>query len=275
MPSEDSIRRLLSELDSVKTDRLTPSPSLAEVAKVIYGLLNLMFPYAFDYPSFSGLSRVQIASRVFSALSNLLSQAFLFFDVKIDLDTEELAEKIINKLPDLKIKLLADADAIYRGDPSAIDRAEVIICYPGFFAIAVYRLSHELYTLGVPYLGRMMSEYAHSVTGIDIHPGAVIGESFFIDHGTGIVVGETTVIGDRVKIYHGVTLGAKSLHAEAQGRLLRGNKRHPSIGDDCIIYASATVLGGDTEVGRGCIIGSNVQINRSLAAGSKIFLREK
>ena len=147
-----------------------------------------------------------------------------------------------------------------------------MICYPGFFAISIFRLAHELYLLKVPVIPRLMTEYAHSETGVDIHPGATIGDSFFIDHGTGIVIGETAVIGRNVKIYQHVTLGAKSFAVGENGELVKGLKRHPDIGNDVIIYAGATILGGDTVIGDGSVIGGNVWLTHSLPAGSRVLL---
>src|SRR3989454_8035017 len=157
--------------------------------------------------------------------------------------------------------LAADVQAAFDGDPAAQSTDETIFCYPGLFAIFVQRLAHEFHQLKVPLLPRIMTEYAHSLTGIDIHPGAKLGKSFFIDHGTGVVIGETTEIGDDVKIYQGVTLGAL---APAFGQLLRGQKRHPTIEDDVTIYAGATILGGDTVIGQGAVIGGNVFITSSV-----------
>ena len=165
---------------------------------------------------------------------------------------------------------LLDAQAAYDGDPAAKSIDEVIYCYPGFFAIAVYRVAHELLTLGVPLMPRIMTEHAHSVTGMDIHPGAVIGQSFFIDHGTGVVIGETTRIGDNVKIYQGVTLGAMSFPKDERGRVIKGLQRHPTIEDNVTIYANATILGGDTVIGKGVTVGGNTFITSSITAGSTV-----
>jgi serine O-acetyltransferase len=150
-----------------------------------------------------------------------------------------------------------------------------MLCYPGFYAITVYRIAHLLYELDIPYLPRMMSEIAHSETGVDIHPGAIIGNRFCIDHGTGVVIGETARIGDGVKIYQGVTIGAKSFATDSDGRLIRGIKRHPDIGNGCIIYANATILGGDTVIGDNSVIGGNVWLTHSVPSGSKIYYNEK
>ena len=151
-------------------------------------------------------------------------------------------------MPKVMHLICTDIQAIYDGDPAAKSKAEVILCYPGFYAICIYRLAHELYDLKVPYIPRIMTEYAHEKTGIDINPGATIGEYFCIDHGTGVVIGETAVIGDHVRIYHGVTLGVRNFRKDEDGNLLKGGKRHPDIGNRVIIYANATVLGGDTRI---------------------------
>jgi serine O-acetyltransferase len=165
-----------------------------------------------------------------------------------------------------------DLQAAYDGDPAATGKDEVIYSYPGLFAITVYRLAHVLYELKVPMLPRMMTEHAHSVTGIDIHPGATIGKFFFIDHGTGIVVGETTIIGENVKVYQGVTLGALSTRG---GQSLRGVRRHPTIEDNVTIYAGASILGGETVIGHDCVIGSNAFITRSIAPGTTVSIKNQ
>lgn len=171
---------------------------------------------------------------------------------------ETNAQEVLRRIPEIRRLLDLDVKAAFDGDPAAKSYHEIILSYPGLFAIAVYRLAHELWELGVPLLPRMMTEYAHAETGIDIHPGARIGESFFMDHGTGVIIGETTIIGRHVKLYQGVTLGAFSFPKDACGQLIRGQKRHPTIEDDVTIYAHATLLGGQTVVGRGSTIGGNV-----------------
>lgn len=183
------------------------------------------------------------------------------------------AAVFLRKLPSVREVLFLDVKAAYEGDPAAKDYDEIILAYPGFFAIMVYRLAHELHRQGVRLIPRMMTEYAHSVTGIDIHPGARIGRSFFIDHGTGVVIGETCEIGDNVKIYQGVTLGALSIPRDEKGRALKGGKRHPTIEDDVVIYAGATILGGNTVIGRGSVVGGNVWLTESIPPGSKVINR--
>lgn len=181
-----------------------------------------------------------------------------------------LSERFLARLPAIRALLATDVLAAYEGDPAAGSPDEAIFCYPGVLAITNHRLAHELYRLGVPLIARIISEAAHSVTGIDIHPGAQIGERFFIDHGTGVVIGETSVIGRNVRIYQGVTLGAKSFPRDAHGNLIKGIPRHPIVEDDVVIYAGATILGRVT-IGRGSIIGGNVWVTRSLPPGSRIL----
>lgn len=180
----------------------------------------------------------------------------------------EIVAKFFDALPGVRQVLTSDVQAAFDSDPAARSTDETIFCYPGIFAIFVQRVAHVFYLLDVPLLPRIMTEHAHSLTGIDIHPGAKLGNSFFIDHGTGVVIGETTEIGSNVKIYQGVTLGALAPHF---GQMLRGQKRHPTIEDDVIIYAGATILGGDTVIGRGSIIGGNVFITASVPAQNQVI----
>jgi serine O-acetyltransferase len=175
---------------------------------------------------------------------------------------EYAIERFVERLPAIRSLLSEDVEAAYEGDPAAKSFAEILVSYPSIRAIAIYRIAHELQTLGLPILPRMMTEHAHDRTGIDIHPGAKIGRRFFIDHGTGVVIGETTEIGDNVRMYQGVTLGAKS---PRRGETLRGKKRHPTIENDVTIYAGATILGGETRIGEGSVIGGNVWIIESVA----------
>ena len=186
---------------------------------------------------------------------------------------QEIAVGFMRKMPWLRVTLAKDIRAAYEGDPAAKSHDEIIFSYPGLFAITIYRLAHQLYELTTPIMPRVMTEYAHSMTGIDIHPGAHIGESFFIDHGTGVVIGETTEIGDRVRIYQGVTLGALSLPRDSAERL-RDQKRHPTVKDDVIIYAGATILGGETIIGARSVVGGNVWITESVPADTKVFLKK-
>lgn len=183
------------------------------------------------------------------------------------------AYNFMQALPGIREVLMEDVRASYDGDPAALSYDEIILAYPGLYAITVHRLAHQLQLQGYRLIARMMSEHAHSMTGIDIHPGATIGKGFFIDHGTGVVIGETTVIGDYVKIYQGVTLGALSFPRDENGQIIKGKKRHPTIGDHVTIYAGATVLGGDTVVGEGSVIGGNVWLTESVPPHSLVINR--
>ena len=185
---------------------------------------------------------------------------------------QKISLDFFRAIPELRAVIQTDVDAFYEGDPAAYSTDEIVYCYPGMFAITVYRLAHILYTMGVPLLPRIMTEHAHSVTGIDINPGATIGKYFFIDHGTGIVIGETTVIGDHVKIYQGVTLGALTTRG---GQSLRGKRRHPTIEDNVTIYAGASILGGATVIGRDSVIGSNVFITSSIPPCTTVSVKSQ
>ena len=183
---------------------------------------------------------------------------------------DRAVEEFIRAFPGVRRMLSLDLQAAYDGDPAAKNFAEILLAYPGLEAVTVYRLAHVLNVLEVPLIPRMMTEWAHRRTGIDIHPGAEIGRSFFIDHGTGVVIGETTHIGANVKIYQGVTLGALSFPKDERGRLIRGRKRHPTIEDDVVIYAGATILGGETVIGEGSVIGGNTWVTHSIPPRSRV-----
>jgi serine O-acetyltransferase len=195
-----------------------------------------------------------------------------------DADYEALGQEkallFLDQLPEIRRVLAHDVQAAFDGDPAVRNVDEIIFCYPGLEAITVYRLAHALYQLQVPLIPRMMTEWAHNKTGIDIHPGAHIGDHFFIDHGTGVVIGQTCEIGERVKIYQGVTLGALSFPTDGDGNLVRGQKRHPTIEDNVVIYANATILGGGTVIGHDSIIGSNVWLTRSVAPHTTVLLEK-
>jgi serine O-acetyltransferase len=194
------------------------------------------------------------------------------------LDAEGLAQQktveLLRALPELRLLLEQDVQAAFEGDPAAKSYQEIIFCYPGLEAITVYRIAHQLLLLGVPLIPRMMTEHAHSKTGIDIHPGARIGTGFFIDHGTGVVIGETCDIGRNVKLYQGVTLGALSFPRDAAGNIIRGMKRHPTLEDDVVVYANATILGGDTVLGHHAVIGSSVWLTHSVAPYTVVSLEK-
>jgi serine O-acetyltransferase len=186
-------------------------------------------------------------------------------------DAKEIVDEFLAALPEVRRLVDTDVQAAYDGDPAATSRMEVVMAYPGLYAVTIHRLAHVLYKLKVPIIPRVMSELAHSKTGIDIHPGATIGERFFIDHGTGVVIGETTIIGRNVRLYQGVTLGGLSFDKDSTGALVKGLKRHPNIEDNVVIYANATILGGDTTIGHDSEIGGNVWIKESVPPYSRVY----
>ncbi len=253
-----------------------------EVYGVLDSLLESLFPGCYSRETVDPKSvdafvdgRLRYAATL---LVGLVENAYRFWKEENGGSGEDLAGRafeavraLIEELPGIHTMLMADLQAAYEGDPAARSVAEVVISYPFVEAIATHRIAHSLYASGVPFLPRMMSERAHSNTGIDIHPGAKIGKGFFIDHGTGVVIGETTVIGDQVKIYQGVTLGALSFPSDEQGQPIKGIKRHPNIEDNVTIYAQATILGGQTTVGHHSVIGGNVWLTRTVPPYSKIY----
>ncbi|QUC66277.1 serine O-acetyltransferase [Aristaeella hokkaidonensis] len=253
-------------------DHACPPPDRLEIVKVLHELQSLLFPMAFrrDYPD---MAEETLLIRALYRLRDQLVAAMRFQDLQGE-DPVKAADAICTgfaeRLPEIKRLLLLDVEALYEGDPAAVCREEVMITYPGFRAICIFRIAHELYVLKAPLIPRIMTEYAHEKTGIDIHPGATVGEYFFIDHGTGIVIGETTVIGDHVKLYQGVTLGAKSFELDENGNPVKNIKRHPNIGNHVVIYANATILGGDTYIGDNSVIGGNTWLTRSVEAGSVV-----
>jgi serine O-acetyltransferase len=196
----------------------------------------------------------------------------------MNVDLESVAQhkaiELLKKLPEIRMVLEQDAQAAFEGDPAAKSFHEIIFCYPGLEAVTVYRIAHELLLLGVPLIPRMMTEYAHMRTGVDIHPGARIGPAFFIDHGTGVVIGETCDIGTNVKLYQGVTLGALSFPRDAAGNIIRGMKRHPTLEDDVVVYANATILGGDTVIGHHAVVGSSVWLTQSVAPHTVVSMEK-
>lgn len=190
---------------------------------------------------------------------------------EVESESQRIAVEFLKRIPKMREYIETDVSAAFDGDPAAYNKEEIVVTYPGFYAIMVNRIAHELHLLGVPLIPRIMTEHAHSLTGIDIHPGATIGKYFFIDHGTGIVIGETTVIGDNVKIYQGVTLGALSTRG---GQTLKNVKRHPTIEDNVTIYSGATILGGETVIGKDVVIGGNTFITSSVLEGTKVSVKQ-
>lgn len=237
-----------------------------QVVELIDFLRGALYPDIFD-PNSIGEGH----EKVDKDTAEVLLRKILFALTEDKDKSKEIAHEMIVSLPDIKELLQTDVTAAYEGDPAARSVEEVMLAYPGFEAISIFRLAHRLYELQAPILPRMMTEYAHQITGIDIHPGATIGKYFFIDHGTGVVIGETTTIGEHVKLYQGVTLGAKSFDVNPDGTLVKGIKRHPDIGSNVVIYAGATVLGGNTRIGDNCVIGGNVWLTHSVDAGNTVL----
>jgi serine O-acetyltransferase len=252
----------------------TPLPSYAEIVEILKDLREILYP---GYGRRQNLHLANVGYHVGDLIDSLHDRLTLQIarahrhdcDQENGADIEALAQQaavsLLKSIPDLRLVLTDDVQAAFDGDPAAKNFGEIVFCYPGIAAITIFRIAHELRTLGVPLIPRMMTEYAHSKTGIDIHPGATIGRRFFIDHGTGVVIGETTEIGDGVKIYQGVTLGALSFpRDETTGAIVRDRKRHPTIEDEVVIYANATILGGQTTIGHHSVIGSSAWITRSV-----------
>ena len=248
-------------------------PRRRDVVDIITAVRHVMFPKYCAFDSEVAASPEAILDYIYRKLERVISLAF--GEDSCAGAVKDVAYDILSTLPAVKELLIKDAEAIYEGDPAATGTEEVILSYPGFTAISVYRLAHEFYKRKIPYIPRIMTEYAHEITGIDIHAGATVGEYFFIDHGTGIVIGETTTIGNHVKIYQGVTLGAKSFELDDMGNPVKGIKRHPDIGNNVIIYANATILGGNTKIGDGCVIGANVWLTSSVESGKTVYYTEK
>ena len=239
-------------------------PDKDEIIRIIENLRRIVFPGYFTDKTYRTYNaKHNLSMLIEDVMFNLSQQIALAFgeDGRTQEDARAVCLEFLRRIPAVRQMVQTDLQAAYDGDPAATGMTEVIFSYPGLFAITVYRLAHELYALNVPMIPRIMTEHAHSITGIDIHPGATVGKYFFIDHGTGIVVGETTVIGDNVKIYQGVTLGGLSTRG---GQSLRGKRRHPTIEDNVTIYANASILGGETVIGQGCVIGASAFITKSV-----------
>ena len=258
------IKNTVHALDAASDPQAADCRGLrSEAERLTDTLIDVLFPrFAADRAS-----REERLAQAVGLLEHILER------ISCPLRPEEVVLALLANLPELRRQLDTDLIAAYRGDPAAKSVDEIILCYPAFTAISTYRLAHILYREGVPLLPRMMTEYAHRLTGIDIHPGAVIGDSFFIDHGTGVVIGETTTIGTNVKLYQHVTLGAKSFAVGEDGALVKGIKRHPDIGDHVVIYSGATILGGGTQIGNDCIIGGSVWLTQSVPAGKMVLAR--
>ena len=245
-------------------------PDRQAVILLIKDIRRLIFPAYYGEAALMSLAPEDYAALLLERIEKqLFRQIALTLPEGQEDRAADLAAELVAKLPQIAQKVQMDLEATFDGDPAAASREEILFSYPGLFAILVYRVAHELYHLQIPILPRMMSEYAHSHTGIDIHPGAQIGDYFFIDHGTGIVVGETTVIGDRVKLYQGVTLGALSTR---DGRRSRAGQRHPTVEDDVTIYSGASILGGETVIGRGSVVGGNAFLTDSVREDTQVVI---
>jgi serine O-acetyltransferase len=257
---------------------LPPLPGVEAVMQAAFAIRELLFPGIYSPAATAAERRPLYVEQLRSIRRTLhaeISKAVLHcrsVDLRVQdgvvlrpvVDPELLTDRFLQRLPALQRLLQSDVESAFQNDPAAKTRDEILLCYPGIEAVCIYRMAHELLELGVPYLPRLMTEWAHRRTGIDIHPGAIIGGSFFIDHGTGVVIGETCVIGRGVTLYQGVTLGAWSFPRDEDGNLIRGAKRHPTLEDDVTVFSNATILGGTTVIGAGSRIGSSVSLNRSV-----------
>ena len=263
------------DIDRMDT-RLHPDKEI--IIDMIGKLMRIVYPGSYRDKSYRIYNaRHNLSMLIEDVMYNLNKQIALVLQSSMEEEkarerAQEISLAFFDRIPQVRSIVQTDVEAAYEGDPAATSTDEIIFCYPGLFAITVYRLAHVLYELKVPMIPRIMSEHAHSVTGIDIHPGAAIGQNFFIDHGTGIVIGETTVIGNNVKIYQGVTLGGLSTRG---GQSLRGAKRHPTIEDNVTIYANASILGGETVIGRDSVIGANAFITHSVPECTTVSIKSQ
>ena len=256
---------LFKRFEEERTSIFCEMPSKKVTQEFVREFVHFLFPVHLGRQ----VTRLEAESK-YAQINYKFKELLVPIENKLDKSIDELTEVFFSKTLEIYDKLIKDAKAICRFDPAANSLTEVIIAYPGFFAITVYRIAHELTILGVPIIPRLMTEYAHGLTGIDINPGAKIGEYFFIDHGTGVVIGETTIIRDNVKLYQGVTLGALSVEKK-----LAKSKRHPTIEDNVIIYANSTILGGETTLGHNSIIGGNSWITESVDPYSMVYTKSQ
>ena len=276
------VQSLEDRLSEVQHFDNSPLPDKAEIAKILEDALALLFPgYYGRELSFDSIEYeigLQVA-RLFEKLrAQVLREALHLCRLNkkscqnCHQYSDQIAEALVSEISTLRDALELDVKAAFRNDPAASGFDEIIFSYPGFLAVAVYRIAHFLHQKGLVLLPRIMTEWAHSQTGVDIHPGATIGEGFFIDHATGVVIGETTLIGDHVTVYQGVTLGALNFPRDAAGNIIRGAKRHPTLEDDVVIYAGATILGGETVIGKGSVVGGNVWLTESVPPNTRVLV---
>jgi serine O-acetyltransferase len=278
----DELLRTYGETGGINyLDAAATLPSRLAIESACTELMSLMFP---GFRSEALVSSEDLAETTRTRVRNLQARlkkeicrslGKIPSDEKTERGADEILRYFLSKLPEVRKMLWTDIDAAYEGDPAAQSYEEIILAYPALEAIAIQRMAHELYSKELPLIPRIMTEWAHSRTGIDIHPGAKIGSHFFIDHGTGVVIGETCEIGSRVKLYHGVTLGARSFQKNEHGKIKKGGKRHPKVEDDVTIYPNSTVLGGETVIGARSTIGGNVFLVQSVPPDSLVYYEEK
>lgn len=257
-------------------------PSREAIAEIVRDLLRIVFPGYYDRtplhsdqaPFFVSQMLTSISERLRHEIQKSMEYKPAISAVNIPVEAKRVVDTFLAALPEIRHKLAMDVEAAFHGDPAAVSHEEIILAYPGLEAIAVQRMAHALVNANIALIPRMMTEWVHSLTGIDIHPGAQIGSHFFIDHGTGVVIGETATIGSHVKIYQGVSLGAKSFQKDSSGRIVKGMKRHPNVEDSVTIYANATILGGDTTLGARSTIAANVFLTHSIPPDSLVFYEE-
>ena len=290
-PPLDKLREKLldSYLGDERARRISQRylPSREAIVEILNSVLDLMYPGYFGRQDLNrenlGAHVAQMVTALVPKLEREIEHCLCYGREREALRAElgecaprarEVAQIFLQRLPEIRELLIRDVQAAFDGDPAALNLDEIILAYPGVLAVSVYRIAHALYDLGVPMMARIMTEWAHSKTGCDIHPGATIGAAFFIDHATGVVIGETTYIGEGVKLYQGVTLGALSLPKDASGQIIRGRKRHPTVENGSTLYANATVLGGQTVVGADSVIGGSVFLTRSVPPRSRVSLKE-
>jgi len=280
----DKILETYNETKGINLREEDDLPSKEEVVEILNDILTVIFPGYFGKIEITKANMRDIVGDLLNSIGIRLRaqiERSLKYDCRMtkrcsidicELHAKDIAGQILDEIPHVRWMLSGDIQAAYDGDPAAKSIEEVILSYPSILAIATYRIAHLLFERGVPLMPRIMSEHAHGLTGIDIHPGARIGRNFFIDHGTGTVIGETTVIGDNVKLYQGVTLGALSLPRDERGKIIKCGKRHPTIEDNVVIYAGATILGGNTVIGKNSTIGGNVWITSSVPPNTRVAI---
>ena len=281
MRIDDIVNLILDDYEGERTINkidIYNQPDKEAIANVINKIMKILYPGYYSDKVYKIYSlKNNMSATIEDVIFHLNKQIAIVLkycevypdmsEAELDDMAKELSMKFMEKIPEIRAVLETDVEAAYEGDPAASSKDEIILSYPGLYAISIYRIAHELHKLRIPMIPRIMTEHAHSITGIDIHPGATIGKYFFIDHGTGNVIGETTIIGEHVKIYQGVTLGGISTRG---GQQLKGKKRHPTIGNNVTIYSGASILGGDTVIGDGVVVGGNTFITKSIDEGKTV-----